>query len=1035
MHFYFCLTSQRIRFAAFLMLFFASISLSAQTVRQKVDNMIELMQSGKWHEAEEQTSSIELAELQAADPDTQFDFCYFSAALTDELYPDSISWQTNFLSGAINVFETTRGGELYPYVECLFQMSVVLERANRIDQALQWIQKAWTIEMGNASQMESSFIPTMLMKWSELCNKAGKKEEAGQLAEAAKSIVPSNGSVVTKYNNLNDAEWSDNSIALYKQFASIDTLFIKGDIVRCNAILDEIENKIEKIENEPVRLFLRQIALSQRGGLLCISGPSAEGEQALMQALEIGKFLGGEAYFARVLSQLSDYYGAIGSKNNEFIYALKAKVEMENAHLFTDEYYSYLSSLASSMPEQIKNDIESNALYLTAINELKRRLPNSLPFLITAQSQFSNELLNQDKAELALQYAEECLELTKQMPEYTSVNQFTPLTICVIAAYNSGNHEKVRQYTDLISRSSFATFNSRVRLFATAIKVALCLEEDNISRDAIILMEQMLEQVNQDLKESFCNLSERRRVNYHNMIHSLPYMIYNISARHPAMPQLAALSYNAVLSSKGTLLKASKHIERCILKSDNKKDIVAYHKAIAYSSEADRLANTDAVQANRYIFLSDSIQQKLMTKYADETIRFHNWKEVQSHLLPEDAAIEYIAYSSWNQYETDTTRYAAVVLRKGWDAPRFVPLPVYDNMSRILSKSSAFSLYEEGDSRLKEQLWQPIEAVIGDNVKHIYYSPAGLVTQIALHAMPIGNGKRLMDQYELHCLSSTEQLINKDEQKLMSSNDASLFGHINYSADSLALASSTLRYRDVKSSPAHIDAIQLDNDLRAGLSPLENTKKEIDSISLQIKKRGISCSVFIDNDACEEAFKAMSGHSPSVIHMATHGFFLKNVKEANRQRDFLELMGVSSLSYDNAMRRSGLMMAGADATWSYGKQYNSIEDGVLTAEEISQLDLSNTNLIVLSACETGLGDVSNYEGVFGLQRAFKQAGVKSIIMSLWKVPDSETAILMQDFYKNYLEGLSPNDALHKAQISLRETHPNPRDWAAFVVLD
>lgn len=1034
----FCPTLRRNRLATTLLLLFASLTLSAQTVRQKVDTLIELMQSGKWQEAEAQTNNIELTELQAADSDTQFDFCYYAAALTDELYPDSTTWQINFLNGAINVFESSRAGELYPYVECLYQMSVVKERENSIDDALFWIQKAWAVEMGNASIIDSSFIPTLLLQWRAFCRKAGKEEDANQLSNAAKNIAQSglsNASFVAKYNVHNDAEWNEASAAIYRQFARLDTLLGKGMVEQCLVALQQIDADIETVQNAPVRLFLKQIALSQRGGLLSLSGPSAEGETALLKALEIGKFPGGEAYYARILAQLRDYYGAIGSKNNEFIYALKAKVEMENAHLFTDEYFGYLCALASSMPEQIRSDVECQALYSTALHELNKRLPRSLPILLTAQLQYAQDLLNHNKPESALQYAEGCVELAKQLPEFTPTTQMMMLPTCLMASYEIGDYTKVRHYSEAIKKNAYTSFNTRFQLIATALDVATSFQQNNASTDVIEQMEQMLNILNQDLKESFCNLSERRRVNYHNMTHAIPYLIYNCSAQHPSNNKLAALSYNAVLSSKGTLLKASNHIERLILSSKNEQHITAYRQAMTYSSEADKIADSDATLANRYIYLSDSIQHALISKYENEAISFHCWQEVQKNLQPEDVAIEYIAFSKWDKYATDTTLYAAAIIRKDWDAPRFVTLPVYDNMSRVIAKSSAFSLYEEGDTRLKEQLWDPIEKVIGDSVKRVYYSPAGIVNQIAMHAMPFNGNQRLMDRYELHCLSSTEQLIDGNSKKQDRPTDAMLFGHINYGADSLALAVSSLRFRQSDAVVFHNEPLVVDNNTRAGLTPLDNTKQEIDGISRQINDKGISCSVLTDIDACEEAFKAISGKSPSIIHLATHGFFLKNQREANRQRDFLGLMGVSSLSHDNAMRRSGLMLAGADAAWCYGTHYNSIEDGVLTADEIAQLDLSNTNLIVLSACETGLGDISNYEGVFGLQRAFKQAGVKTIVMSLWKVPDEATSLLMQEFYKNYLSGLNPNDSLHKAQKTLRLTHPNPRDWAAFVVLD
>jgi CHAT domain-containing protein len=126
--------------------------------------------------------------------------------------------------------------------------------------------------------------------------------------------------------------------------------------------------------------------------------------------------------------------------------------------------------------------------------------------------------------------------------------------------------------------------------------------------------------------------------------------------------------------------------------------------------------------------------------------------------------------------------------------------------------------------------------------------------------------------------------------------------------------------------------------------------------------------------------------------------------------------------------RSGLLLAGCENPKSEG------EDGVLTAEEAMNLHLENTELVVLSACETGLGDVQNGEGVFGLQRAFQQAGAKTILMSLWKVSDEATQLLMSEFYSAFLNGKPKREAFKTAQLKLREKYESPYFWGAFVMV-
>ena len=141
-------------------------------------------------------------------------------------------------------------------------------------------------------------------------------------------------------------------------------------------------------------------------------------------------------------------------------------------------------------------------------------------------------------------------------------------------------------------------------------------------------------------------------------------------------------------------------------------------------------------------------------------------------------------------------------------------------------------------------------------------------------------------------------------------------------------------------------------------------------------------------------------------------------------------------TYEAALRRSGLMMAGVNETIHGRVKPTECEDGLLTAKEIAALDLGNTDLAVLSACETGVGAISG-DGVFGLQRGFKLAGVKSVMMTLWKVDDNATERLMTEFYKHWLDGGNARDALAKAQDAIRHTPgwEDPKYWAGFILLD
>ncbi|MEJ7736138.1 MAG: CHAT domain-containing protein [Chitinophagaceae bacterium] len=195
----------------------------------------------------------------------------------------------------------------------------------------------------------------------------------------------------------------------------------------------------------------------------------------------------------------------------------------------------------------------------------------------------------------------------------------------------------------------------------------------------------------------------------------------------------------------------------------------------------------------------------------------------------------------------------------------------------------------------------------------------------------------------------------------------------------------------------------------------------------------INTTAFSGSAATEQGFKALDGKSPKLLHLATHGFFLP-VAKSNPSNVDLNKGGNAFTVQQNPMFRSGLVLAGGNQTWKGGETIKGTEDGILTAYEIAQLDLSNTDLVVLSACETALGDLQGNEGVIGLQRAFKLAGVKQMIISLWKVPDEATVELMTVFYSNWLDGQTTREALRRAQLKMKEKYP-PYFWAAFILVE
>jgi CHAT domain-containing protein len=203
----------------------------------------------------------------------------------------------------------------------------------------------------------------------------------------------------------------------------------------------------------------------------------------------------------------------------------------------------------------------------------------------------------------------------------------------------------------------------------------------------------------------------------------------------------------------------------------------------------------------------------------------------------------------------------------------------------------------------------------------------------------------------------------------------------------------------------------------------------------------LDISPWLDATALEGRLKSAC-RSPRILHLATHGFFLpdhqRDLNQGNRDMTMIlsgDAMGGGRFSgpmMENPMLRSGLALAGANTWLKAGNPPEEAEDGLLTAEDVTGLDLLATELVVLSACETGLGQVHVGEGVFGLRRAFVLAGARTLVMSLWKVPDEPTRELMEDFYGRLLAGEGRAEALRQAQLAMKEKYPDPFYWGAFI---
>lgn len=547
-----------------------------------------------------------------------------------------------------------------------------------------------------------------------------------------------------------------------------------------------------------------------------------------------------------------------------------------------------------------------------------------------------------------------------------------------------------------------------------------------------------------EIKSLFIFLDERQRSDFVDSEKQTLNNLASIAYKFSNSSICLQYAYNAELATKGLLLNTTSQIRRIVENSNNSKLEQHYNRLL--NLQHDLSNEKDSVQYLRLTYLISQAEKNLQKMISSEDKEFTSdinltWKNIQSQLSTNSVAIEFVEFYRDLAEEDDILLYAALVLRKDWDSPQMIPLCSKEELEQISRinledekwRKNSFARKDLDKRYFKKGyslIWSKLEPYIneGDNV---YFSPSGLLHQINMEVLKDSIGRQANEKYNLYRVSSTRQLC-VEKPKIKYTN-ATLYGGLIYEMDSTQMIAQSRTYHSAEDYVASRGFVA-DSSMREGWSYLPATKSEVEKIARQMYEQGIRPERYTETVGTEESFKALSGRHIPIIHLATHGFFFKD--EEARKRDYFQAFNLepSRDIEDNSLKRSGLILAGGQRAWLNQPIPANVEDGILLAEEIATMDLSGTDLVVLSACQTGLGEITS-EGVFGLQRAFKKAGVQTLIMSLWCVDDNATSLMMQTFYEHLLSGHSKREAFAIAQQAVKEKHPNPYYWAAFIMLD
>lgn len=514
------------------------------------------------------------------------------------------------------------------------------------------------------------------------------------------------------------------------------------------------------------------------------------------------------------------------------------------------------------------------------------------------------------------------------------------------------------------------------------------------------------------LKHMYTTMPQKERECYWKMnSKNLKHMLVNSKKKNN--DKLNEVIYNYLLLSKSVLQYSETSLKKAIYDSNDSINIVTYE---FLRSECDDCYRLEALlldnMRTEYNFTIDNIN----TTYND----------INVSMSSNDVAIELVGGDLYDG------NYYCLLTKKNYKTPVLIRL----NKCNLLDSLQKNKHKIYNNSLLYECVWKPIEPYLkeGDNV---YFSPDGILHLLNIEDAIDNNGMLFSDKYNVHRITSTRIICKTNE--LVEYKNIALFGGLEYKYDTTSknISNNIIEYLHQ----------------RYGFNYLPSTLDEVNQISHFMSNSDINTYTYTDFDGTEDSFKNLSGKNMSIIHIATHGFFynINDISDIGFYTNYFEnqkdtcdnKLDILSLFYNNydsiathsySMSRSGLIMSGGENAWINGFGDSFTEDGILLSSEISSLNLTETDLVVLSACETALGDVT-IDGVLGLQRAFKNAGVNTIVMSLWKVDDEATSYFMINFYKNLLNGASKREAFDTAKRLTRDKYEDPYYWAAFIMLD
>ncbi|MGK0363974.1 MAG: CHAT domain-containing protein [Saprospiraceae bacterium] len=780
--------------------------------------------------------------------------------------------------------------------------------------------------------------------------------------------------------------------------------------------------------------------LNNLGMLYKDLGKFDKGINALEEAVELGEIVFEESApsYERLIFNLGVIYDFAGDKAKALELYIRSK-DITKKHFGTQNKRYAKRIVGIGISEKNRGNYEDAEIYLKeSISIYDTLLGPENRFSIRISLGLSQCLFNLGKKEEGLEMVEKAWALAQKKFPLNNIIYVEALTNISALRMDEKIEMQLQQMDSLYTASG--DLRNIKNHFRILTKLAEVNDEAGKQKKSLDYYQKIVSLSRDFLKENVENLSQKTQKKLINNFSSFTNPLFSFShdnSDEEIEGDAAKLAFELNSIQKGLLINNQRVLLTTIAQSNDSlltrkfgewkelNDILG--EKLSISNNSKTASHTEIIQK------LDKLERELaILSPSFQDLQFRSpWQDLQESLEDDEVIIDFNHF----QYQldrrlTDSTLYVAYIIKKNTTTP--IEVPLFEEQ-QIANQKNIRKLYassiQENLTNLNELIGQQLEPYLTD-IKTIHYSPSGLLHKVNFGAIPFNETETISDRFKLHNIGSSRQLIYPHKTPNYQTTESIIYGGIDYQADT----TSSILIKQAESEES-VASRSLGDNYRAlrgnDWDYLEWTKKEVDDIAVTLEKNKATVTLFKGKEATEESFKSIgvNSSSPRILHLATHGYFFPDPKADAK---------IGFRSSEHPLIRSGLILSGANHAWKGGSVPAGKDDGILTAYEIAQMNLSNTELVVLSACNTGLGDIEGNEGVYGLQRAFKMAGVKYILMSLWSVDDKKTYEFMTRFYElSQTEGKSIPEAYQITQNEMRKKYAlpfNPQAWAGFVLV-